>query len=125
MSFKRLQLKVAVSNFLALTPWSSDAKPIFNEKLYTSLVIISLTLFAVAGLVCRGFYLNHIHFKIIVNLLSDLSLLDTNWILIVNMVCNKKTKLTKLLNNLTSFKVFQWENAGLYKLPVVYLMLLL
>jgi hypothetical protein len=107
MSFKCLQLIVTVSNFLSLTPWSSDAKPIFNEKLYTSLVIISLTLFAVAGLVWRGFYLNHIHFKIIVNLLSDLSLLDTNWILIVNMVCNKKTKLTRLLNNLTSFKVFQ------------------
>jgi hypothetical protein len=55
MSFKRLQLIVTVSKFLALTPWSSDAKPTFNEKLYSSLVIISLTLFAVAGLVWRGF----------------------------------------------------------------------
>jgi gustatory receptor len=124
-SYRRMTLKVleiifTVGRFLAITPPNINIKINFYQKLYALLLITLIGLGILRGWVYKNFYMNFVHMKMIVSLLTDCNIFAFNCAVVVNSSLTKREEWCKLVENL---KNEQQNNLKSSKLPLLWLIL--
>ncbi|KAJ3620194.1 hypothetical protein MTP99_004174 [Tenebrio molitor] len=101
MSLQRLQVICNVGKCFALFPSTSDVKPVTQcQKIFAIMMSSMATIWMVICMSNKNFYTYYIHIKMIVCLLTDITLLSIYVTGVIDVTFRKRDQWSKLMKNL-------------------------
>jgi gustatory receptor len=101
MSLQRLQVICNVGKCFALFPSTSDVKPVTQcQKIFAIMLSSMATIWMIICISNKNFYTYYIHIKMIVCLLTDITLLSIYVTGVIDVTFRKRDQWSKLMKNL-------------------------